>query len=383
MPQSLIHDDLVLLLADHEPPCVSLYQPTHRRHPENLQDPIRYRNLLKTLEESLRLQYSTKHAGVLLGPFQKLANDTDFWNHTADGLAVMGAPGLFRVFKLQRTVPELAVVANSFHIKPMLRILQSAERYQVLSLNRREIKLFEGNRNILDEIELAEGVPRTITDALGAELTEPHQTVASYGGTALGSNMRHAHGSRKDELEIDEDRFFRAVDRAILEHHSRPSGLPLILAALAQYHNPFHEISYNPMLMPKGIEMDANSLTIDQLRHQAWEIVEPEFRARLKKLAGEFEEARSKGLGADDLAKIAEAATQARVGSLLVETERRIPGRLDQATGSVTLSGLEHPEIDDLLDDLAELVLKKGGQVVVVPAVDMPVATGAAATFRF
>ena len=88
-------------------------------------------------------------------------------------------------------------------------------------------------------------------------------------------------------------------------------------------------------------------------------------------------------MGADDLAKIAEAATQGRVGSLLVETERRIPGRLDQATGSVTLSGLEHPEVDDLLDDLAELVLKKGGQVVVVPAVDMPVATGAAATFRF
>jgi hypothetical protein len=383
MPQSLIHDDLVWLLADREPPCVSLYQPTHRRHPENLQDPIRCRNLLKTLEGSLRLQYSTRHAGVLLGPFQKLANDNDFWNHTADGLAVMGAPGLFRVFKLQRTVPELAVVANSFHIKPMLRILQSAERYQVLSLNRREIKLFEGNRNILDEIELAEGVPRTITDALGTELTESHQTVASYGGTALGSHMRHAHGSRKDELEIDEDRFFRAVDRGILEHHSRPSGLPLILAALAQYHNPFHEISHNAMLMPKGIEMDANSLTIDQLRHQAWEIVEPEFRARLKKLAGEFEEARSKGLGADDLAKIAEAATQARVGSLLVETERRISGRLDQATGSVTLSGLEHPEVDDLLDDLAELVLRKGGQVVVVPAVDMPVATGAAATFRF
>ena len=383
MPQSLKHDDLVLLLADHEPPCVSLYQPTHRRHPENLQDPIRYRNLLKTLEESLRLKYSGNQADVLLAPFQKLANDIDFWNHTQDGLAVMGAPGLFRVFKFQRTVPELAVVASSFHVKPMLRIFQSAERYQVLSLNRREIKLFEGNRNILDEVELAEGVPRTITDALGAELTEPHQTVASHGGTALGSSMRHAHGSRKDELEIDEDRFFRAVDRRILERHSRPSGLPLILAALTQYHNPFHGISHNPMLMPKGIELDANSLTIDQLRQQAWEIVEPDLRARLKKLAGEFEEARSKGLGADDLAKIAEAAAQARVGTLLVEMERRIPGRLDYATGRVTLSGLEHPEVDDLLDDLAELVLRKGGKVVVVPATDMPVATGAAATFRF
>jgi Bacterial archaeo-eukaryotic release factor family 6 len=48
-------------------------------------------------------------------------------------------------------------------------------------LNRREIKLYEGNRDVLDEIEIALGVPRTITDALGEELTEPHLTVASYG----------------------------------------------------------------------------------------------------------------------------------------------------------------------------------------------------------
>ena len=35
------------LLFDHKPPCVSLYQPTHRHYPDNQQDPIRYRNLLK------------------------------------------------------------------------------------------------------------------------------------------------------------------------------------------------------------------------------------------------------------------------------------------------------------------------------------------------
>jgi hypothetical protein len=28
-----------VLLADHEPPCLSLYQPTHRSHPEKQQDP--------------------------------------------------------------------------------------------------------------------------------------------------------------------------------------------------------------------------------------------------------------------------------------------------------------------------------------------------------
>jgi len=381
--RSIIEDNLRMLRAEHEPPCLSLYLETHRRHPENRQDPIRYRNLLKALEESLLGQYSEGEADTLLGPFRTLARDTDFWNHTWDGLAVFGATGLFQVIKLQRPVSELAVVANSFHIKPLLRILQSADRYQVLSLNRRQIKLFEGNRDRLDEVDLAVGVPRTITEALGAELTEPHQTVASYGGTALGSSMRHGHGSKPDELEIDEERFFRAVDRAILEHHSRPSGLPLILTALAQYHTPFRQISRNPFLIDGGIEVDPGSLTIEQLRQQAWTVIEPEFRSRLQKLSDQFEEARSKGLGSDDLTHVALAAAESRVGSLLVEAERRIPGLLDRVAGRLTLSRLQNPQVDDLLDDLAELVLSKGGQVVVVPAVDMPTTAGVAAIFRF
>jgi hypothetical protein len=44
---------LTELLGDHEPPCISLYQPTHRNHPDNQQDPIRYRNLLREMESSL------------------------------------------------------------------------------------------------------------------------------------------------------------------------------------------------------------------------------------------------------------------------------------------------------------------------------------------
>ena len=134
-------------------------------------------------------------------------------------------------------------------------------------------------------------VPRTITEALGEELTEPHHSVGSFG-------MRHGHGSKADEIDVDEERFFRVVDRAILEHYSRASGMPLILAALRQHHTPFRRVSHNPFLMPNGIEVDASSLTIDQLRQRAWAIVEPEFRSRLAKLTDRIEEAKAKGLGA-------------------------------------------------------------------------------------
>src|SRR5512134_2944852 len=106
-------ESLAELAAVPQPPCLSLYQPTHRRHPENQQDPIRFRNLVKELEGSLRQQHPAVDTRGFLEPFWALAEDVVFWNHTLDGLAVLGAPDLFRVFRLQRPVVELAIVADS------------------------------------------------------------------------------------------------------------------------------------------------------------------------------------------------------------------------------------------------------------------------------
>ena len=186
MSNSLSVESMNELTSVQQRPCLSLYQPTHRHHPENQQDPIQFRNLVKEAEASLRQKYPDVETRRLLEPFEALAQDDDFWNHTLDGLAVLGAPDLFRVFTLPRPVTGLVVVAESFHTKPLRRFLQSVDRYQVLGLSLSKIRLFEGNRHALDDIELAPGVPRTITKALGGELTEPHQKVSSHGGVGQG-----------------------------------------------------------------------------------------------------------------------------------------------------------------------------------------------------
>ena len=379
---SLVDEYPADLLLPHEPPCISIYQPTYRGHPENKQDPIRFRNLVKTVEKSLRQKYPTREVQPLLEPFEALAIDRGFWNHTLDGLAVLRASGTFLVYRLQRPVAELAVVADSFHTKPLMRIRQSADRYQVLGLSLTEIKLFEGNRDALDEIELAEGVPRTIDEALGEELTDPHQTVASHGGVR-GPAMKHGHGAKSDEADIDAERFFRVIDRAVLEHHSRTSDLPLLLAALPQHHHLFRKVSHNPFLMTEGIDAHPDYLPIDELRDRAWGVVEPYYRARLAQLVEAFGETKSAGLGADEPAQVAEAAVAGRVETLLIEAERQIPGRIDAATGALELGELTHPKVDDILDDLGALVMDAGGRVVVVPAEQMPTPTGVAAIYRY
>jgi len=372
-------------LDDCDPPCLSLYQPTHRHRPDNEQDPVRFRNLVRTLEESLLQQFPKDEIRLLLEPFLALAGDREFWKHTRDGLAVLGAKGVFRIYKLQRPVAELAVVADTFHTKPLMRILQSADRYQVLGLSRQAIRLFEGNRDALDEIEPAPGVPRTITEALGEELTEPHSTVASYGGTGSGhSPMHHGHGGKESDTDIDAERFFRAVDRAVLEHHSQPSGLPLILAALPEHHHRFHDVSRNPFLIPESIDIHPDALSsIDELCQRAWRLVEPRYLARLAALIEEFGNAKAGGFGDDEPAQVAKAVVDGRVATLLIEASREIPGRIDAATGDIESDDLADPEVDDVLDDLGALALKMGGRVVVVPAERMPTETGIAAIYRY
>jgi len=380
----LTSDFRASLLHAHESPFLSLYQPTHRHSPGNQGDPLRFRHLVKELDLSLQKKYSTEEIRALLEPFETLSRDHDFWNHTTEGLVVFGAPGFFQVFGLQRPTPELAVVADSFHTKPLLSFLQSADRFQVLALSLHEIKLFEGTRDALDEIALAPGVPRTLTGALGEELTEPHQTVASYGGTGGASvAMRHGHGDKKDEMDIDTERFFHKVDRAILESHSQPSGLPLILAALPEHQGHFRKHSQNTFLLEEGITVHPDAQTMTEFRERAWHIFQPRHEAGLAELIDEFAVAKSKGLGLDDVKQLAQAAVAGRIATLLIEADRRIPGRIDGATGEVDVKTLSHPEVDDLLDDLGELVLKTGGRVVVVAADRMPTMTGAAAAFRF
>jgi hypothetical protein len=375
-------DVLVDLLAKQEPPCLSLYQPTHRSHPDNTQDVIRFGNLIKEMESSLQQRYHDKDTQALLEPFRALANNAEFWNHALDGLAVFGGSGRFDVFKLQRSVPELAIAADSYHLKPLLRILQSADRFQILALSRDSVRLFEGNRDMLDEVELTAEVPRQQQDVVGESVTEHYQAVHSA-PSSQGAGVRHGQGSKTDVLDAETEKFFRAVDRAIQEHYSKPSGLPLLLAAMPQYHALFRKVSRNPMLMKEAIDVNADAISTDELRKRAWQTIEPDYAADLVQIGEQFHSNRAKGQSNDDLSDIAAAAVHGRVDTLLVEAERHIPGRMTPDTARISFDEVSDPAVDDLLDDVAEVVLKTGGKVLVVPKSRMPTQSGLAAIYRF
>jgi hypothetical protein len=373
------------LLERGRPPCLSLYQRTRRHHPDNKQDPIRYVNLISDLEDSLHKKYPQKTYGPLLDRFRALADNDDFWNHTLDGLAVVGAEGLFRVYQLPRPVPNLAVVADTFHIKPLLRHVQSTDRYNVLGLDRENATLYEGTRYSIAKVHLHEDIPSTLEQALGSELTDPHRTVASYGGAAEHQGaMHHGHGGRKDQVDLDAERFFRAVDKGLLEHHTQLERLPLIVAALPEHQSMFRKISSNPNLMKEGIDVHPASFeSKEALQRRAWQVMEPHILKNWNDIINTYKEAAAHGRGTERIEDVVRETVHGRVDTLLIDAHREIPGRIQLPTGKVETDDLTHPEVDDVLDDLASMVLKKGGKVLVLPHDRIPTETGVAAVLRW
>ncbi len=377
MLYEIVNDFPNEILNVKEAPFISLYQPTHRHRPENKQDLIRFKNLIQETESSLKQKYPKKEIDNIMKPFYALAEDRMFWNHTLDGLAIFKAGDKCIVYNLQRPVEELVVVSDSFHIKPLIRIFQSADRYHLLGLNRNEFTLYEGNRYGFEEVEIDSSVPKTIKEVVGDEYTKPYLNASGGTGTF------HGHGSKKDEIDKDTDKFFRYVDRFVLDNYSRPTGLPLILVALNEYHAPFQNISHNPLLMKEGIKTAYDTLSIEELRENVWGKIEPLYLEKTKLLIDNYEMAKSKFLGSDDLAQIARAALENNISTLMIEADKIIPGKINLDTGELIRGDLDNPEFDDILDDLAEMVFKNKGEVVVLPKERMPSDTGAAAIYRY
>lgn len=161
-----LYQHLKPLLRNHAAPCLSLYQPTYRQFPDSQQNPVRYKNLLRQLKAAVERKHRDRDMSALFEPFEGLVDDREFWAHPQDGIAVFAAQGFFHVEKIQRQVPELVSVNDHLYIKPLVRVFQSEDAYQVLALDREEIKLYQGNRYVLDQIKLAPGVPKTIEQAM-------------------------------------------------------------------------------------------------------------------------------------------------------------------------------------------------------------------------
>ncbi|HWQ98886.1 MAG TPA: hypothetical protein VN538_12460 [Clostridia bacterium] len=372
-------DDIILSTAET---CISLYQPTHRFAPENQKDVIVFKHLLQQIEDSLEPNLSKEDVKSTMEPLHALKEDAPFWQNTMDGLAVLVTQDDCVVYLLNAPVESAAIVAENFHLKPLIHYFQSAQPYHLLGLSSMCFSLYEGNRYGIKELEIDADILRSMEEVLGEEHPEGFLTHGRYGGSD-GIATFHGHGGRKDAIDKDIEKFFRYVDRIVLEHYSKPMKLPLILVSLTEHQSMFRKISNNPYLVPDGVEVSYESTHVSELAAKAWELMEPVYQKKELESMDRYQNAKSNHTGSDRLIDVARAAFEGRIATLLLEADKSIPGRFNTESGKLEFGSTDNPERGDLIDQIVNAVWKHKGEVIVLPTDRMPGETGLAAIFRF
>jgi hypothetical protein len=370
------------MITDKDGPLISLYQPTHKASPDNKQDPILFKNLIKNIEKTLEELHDFDAVDKIMKPLYGLKEDKEFWNHSYEGIAVFATVNKCIVYRLDNPVKELALVAKTFHIKPLLKAYQSNENYLLLGLSKENFSLFKGNKNGFIPIEIDKKYPRTLQEVLGYEKTEINLTHGSYSG-AGNPAMYHGYGDVNQEIEKDTEKYFRYVDGFVSEHYSKPLKMPVILITLTEHHTLFKQSSNNPFLLEVGINKSIDSMDMKEIQSEAWKIIETIKSKNMPDITETFTNAEADALGSSDLESVAKAAIESRIDTLYIEEDKSIPGKIDKETGKVIFSSTKSLDHGDILDDLADIVLSGGGKVTVLSNEEMPSKTGVAAIYRY
>jgi hypothetical protein len=361
--------DLQELLSWNGQLCVSIYMPTTFRFNEAQEMQNRFRGLCDEAEKKLgTLDPPHGRVQTVMQELRHLQEDLEFFRNQLDGLAVFRTPERLAWFRLLRAPRQGVHVGEALNLTPLVRIAQDATRFNVLALSAQSVALFEGNRDRLEQVRLN---GHTLNEGHESRLTLPHTRVRP-----IEANDFQFSGGTED--------FFRHIDRLVIEHHSGRTALPLLLMALPQHQSLFRGISQNHHLLEARIERDPfKDMNEGLLRERVWQVLEPVFKERIAKQRDAFREAAARQQGSDELKRVAEAASAGRIGVLFIEDNKQVPGKIDRGTGAITEGVIAGPTAGNLLDELAEMVLRADGQVYILPREEMPTASPVAAIERW
>lgn len=376
----LTHEDLAILMAERPGPCVSAYLPTHPVGPGTTpEDPATFKNLVTDAARELADRGVRRpDIDALLDPVLALDN-SHFWSHQDTGLAIFAAPGFMREYRLPASFPTRSVVADRFHLKPLLPIVQG-ERCLVLALSQQDIRLLGADRYGVRPVGLR-SVPTSLEEALQyddpeKQLQSRQSGVAGRGGQTASF---HGHGANLDEKDRIL-RYFRQVDQG-LQEVLRHEQSPLVLAGV-DYLLPIYRsvCSYQP-LMDGTIEGNPEQISDLELAERARTIVDPWFAGRRNEAAAAFARHAGTDKASDRLDLVVSAAHQGRVATLFVPVGVQRWGRV--SGGAIEEHSQPEPGDIDLLDEAALATWKTDGQVFAVPPDEVPGDGDVAAIYRY
>lgn len=347
------------LVAPRPGPVITLYVPLLRTFAQARANAAAYEGAVSDAEAKL------EDAGLSAAETQSIRQQLDVvetdlrrLERPAAGLAILHDRAGMHVYALPDEPQRSVTVAENFALRPLLAAIQHNRRHYVLALSANRVALFQGDAFGLVAVSVR-GVPASLEDALGSELTQSELRVR---GTQPGGEapVFYSHDSGRDERKLDRERFHQKIARAIeaeLEGHDEP----IVLVATQAHHSGLRAALRLPRLLAEGVQTSPDHLSPAELHARSWPLVERAVAAEAETIAGDYERAVNRGKGLHRIDDVAAAAAAGRVRRLWVRGEERMPGAVDLTSG-VLVGGRAR---EDVLDGLVTLALRHGGEVIV------------------
>ena len=346
-------------------PAVSVLTPTHRREPDNAQDPVRLRNVVAEAKKQLEADPAItreRRTDVVRQLEQALA-EVDL-SQSEDGLAIFAAPGEHQVWTLSRSVPERVVLSDTFLTRNLVSA-QAAERpFWVLSVSADRVTLWSGGVDRVTE-EHTGGFPRTRSrENFDAERQEQ---IGNMPSTFRDEGTRH---------------FLRDADTAmsaVLREHPRPlyvTGEPAALACIDEV----GIIAKEAVHVPHGGLAHGSPAAV-------WQALQPviatQDRRDVDTVSRELVAARGRRTFAAGVDEVWQNAADGRIRLLAVEENYRVTVRDDAGGHLVPAESGDLDAREDIVDEIVERCLDTGAEVRFVPDGTLDDAQGIAGVLRY
>lgn len=339
--QRLVYSDLPMLLAPQSGPCISIYLPVGGGRtalsPKNL---TQYRKLLRRAEALLLRRIPADEAQELLAPL-RFFSSLDPVRGRVRGLCFFRSSRVQGVFATPHECETLSVVADSFHLRPLLDVLQDARSYLALRLSAGEAWLYCGHGRGLEALFHVSREPK---QHLGEFLMQVEREVS-----AMGAHLAHAPLLTFGDAEVE------GVYRLVSAHR--------------------HLHSCGPLL--SGTPADP-----DVMLEQVWPHAERLLTQRRQRECEAYVRAMRHGSTLEALPEVTRAADAGLIRTLFVRRDVHLWGRADFTSGAVALEPEGSSLADDVLDDIGERVLRNGGMVIPVEEHELPMRGVAAALLK-
>lgn len=297
------------------------------------------RTTINEAYEWLDSAMTTESRKKFLEPLETLLTDVTILKHIKGNIGLFRNEESFRILNIPVSVEQSCQVATSFHVKPLLRWLQTDREFLLLGVDKETAHLYSGNQDsfrLVDSIRFPESFAAT----------EFHSDGAMEADDWLNDWLANITIGSKAKL-------FLAGESSQVE------GLKRVLTY--------------PHLIKAAVTHNFNKENFGEICSSIRSMLMEESKASLEKVLLEFRVAEKRNRAKKNIFQISRAIVAGRVRKLVVTDELNIFGRIDTETGGLAIHpfDLDH-EDDDLLDDLAQMVLSQGGEVVVAKRAQIP-----------